>query len=417
MSDFTEPTQFTIGEITIDGKDVIGLFFSISIYENIYSPIITGNITLIDTDGAGFIETQGLEFIEEIKFSFTNANGTQLDFTGDLNGLRNEEVKNQKRMYTIDFTSKSVRKNEQTFIMEKFSDKSPEDIAKQMVEEELEATIDQFNGNGIPMTFTGGNRRPTDIIKYVLTHGVTQQSEESSGDSKEGTTKGTTGFLCWETLSGYRFSDVNSIMKGDIGESHTGFKTQLANYAVSMEKSMKGIIDYDFKQIGDFQSKLRSGGFKNRVITFNMDTGQYVEQVYDDTKNMTQKQQEYATAPSRVMVKAFTNERYEKGCTPAQPNTYDQSKKYLAQNAVMQNTFNDQIGNFTIPPDYSMRAGDSLEVKIPKVVSEKGGGYDKKHSGKYIIRQVGHHFMMDGRSYTKINTVRSTTQQDDASSQ
>jgi len=417
MNDFTDPTQFTIDTITIDGKDVIGLFFAISLYENIFSPVITGNITLMDTDGAGFIEEQGLEFIEEIEMSFQNANGDQLQFTGDLNGLRNEAIKNQKRMYTVDFTSKSVRQNEQTFIMEKFNQKSPEDVVRQMVEEELSGQMEKSQGNGLPMTFTGGNKRPTDIIEYVLTHGVTQKSEENSGQSKEGTTKGTTGFLCWETLSGYRFSDIDTLLDSGAGQSHSDFKIQLANHSLSMDEAMKGIIDYDFKQIGDFQSKLRSGGFKNRVVTFDMDTGQYTELTYDDTENMTQKQQEAVKNPSRVMTKMVTNERYENSCQISQPNTGDQSKKYLSQNAVRQNTFNDQTGNFVIPPHYGIRAGDVLEVKIPKVESEKGGGYNEKHSGRYIIKQVGHHMMVDGRSYTKINTVRSTTQQDDASSQ
>ena len=307
MNDFSDPTQYSLDEITIDGESVIGLFFSLSIYENIFSPIISGTIVLIDTDGAGFIETQGLEFIEEIKFTFTNALDQTLEFTGDLNGLRNEEIKQQQRMYAIDFTSKSVRKNEQTFIMEKFNNKSPQDVVRQMVEEELNGQIDQFQGSGIPMTFTGGNKRPTDIIGYVLTHGVSQKSDEKSGQSKEGTTKGTTGFLCWETMEGYRFADIDTLLSGGIGDKHNEFKLQVANHGKSMEEAMNGIIGYDFKQIGDFQSKLRSGGFKNKVVTFDMDTGQYTELVYDDETNMTDKQKEAVTDPSRIMTKMVTN--------------------------------------------------------------------------------------------------------------
>ena len=43
-------------------------------------------------------------------------------------------------------------------------------------------------------------------------------------------------------------------------------------------------------------------------------------------------------------------------------------------------------------------------------------GTDKKHSGKYIIQAVSHHFFNDGKAYTKVKTIRSTTQQDEASS-
>ncbi len=41
------------------------------------------------------------------------------------------------------------------------------------------------------------------------------------------------------------------------------------------------------------------------------------------------------------------------------------------------------------------------------------GGYDQKHSGKYIMQAVAHHFFNDGRAYTRVKTIRSTTQQNE----
>ena len=55
MSNFSLPTQYSIDKIEIDGNDVIGLFSSIDVYENIYRPIVTGSIQLIDTDASDFI--------------------------------------------------------------------------------------------------------------------------------------------------------------------------------------------------------------------------------------------------------------------------------------------------------------------------------------------------------------------------
>jgi len=85
---FSDPTQFENNELTIDGQDVRGLLLSLSIYEDIYKPVVTGNIVIIDSDGAGFIEEYQIEFIETIKFAFTNAGGETLEFEGVLNGLR-----------------------------------------------------------------------------------------------------------------------------------------------------------------------------------------------------------------------------------------------------------------------------------------------------------------------------------------
>ena len=178
-NNFTDPTQFQIDTISIDGNDVIGLFSAISIFENIYSPVITGSIVIMDSDGARFIEEYDIEFIEEIEFSFKNANDETLEFKGFLNGMRNEMIKNQKKMYTIDFTSKAVRENEKVFVTKRFNNVAPEDIAKEMVEK-IGGTEDQWIGSGKPMSFLGTRKRPTKIIEYVLTHGVTEKSSASN---------------------------------------------------------------------------------------------------------------------------------------------------------------------------------------------------------------------------------------------
>ena len=136
---------------------------------------------------------------------------------------------------------------------------------------------------------------------------------------------------------------------------------------------------------------------------------------------MTEKQKkalkDAGDTATRYMTRIFSNERGDNTCQKAQKEKYDQSKQFLAQNQVSQNTFDDQCGSFTLPPQFTIRAGDVMKMRIPKVESEKGRGIDEKHSGKYVIRQVGHHIFVDGRAYTKLTTIRSTVQQDDKTSE
>lgn len=414
---FSLSTQFEINSIKIDGQDVAGLFTMISVYENISSPLVTGTIALLETDRVQFVTKYDIEGSEEIEFEFTNANDETLKFKGVLNGLVNKTVHNWKTTYAFNFSSISSRKNEETFIVKKFDNVDPKSIVNEMIEK-LEGETDKVEGDGKPMTFTGARKRPTEIIKYVMTHGVSTKGSASatSGEKKDGETKGTTGFLCWETLDGYRFAAVDDVISGQAGEDLGTFTYQIQNHGLSMEDSMDSVIQYDFDQIGDVQSKLRSGGFRNKFISFDLDKGYYTEYDYKDDKNMTEKQKELVKFPTRYIWKPFSNEVYEPSCQKAQENQWDQSREYLPQNIVRQNTFTDQLGTFTLPPRYEAKAGDAIEIKIPRVESEDGGGYNEKHSGRYIIRQVGHHMMSDGSSYTKIKTVRSTIQKDDATS-
>ena len=418
MSDFSLSTQFKIGSIMIDGNDVIGLFQSISIYENINSPIVTGNILLLETDRTQFVTEYNIEGSEEIEFEFTNANDETLTFKGVLNGLTSKSVQDWKTTYNFNFSSTVSRENEKNFIVKRFNNQDPQTIVEEMIEK-LGGEIDNIDATGKPMSFTAGRRRPTDVIKYVLTHGVATNGSPSatSGQQRDGETRGTTGFLCWETLDGYRFSSVDALLSGQVGEELGTFIHRFQNHSLTMEESMDSVVAYDFDQIGDIQTKLRAGAFSNKVISFDMDSGNYTEYVYKDDKNMTDKQKEIVGEfPTRVLWRPFTNEVFENTCTKAQDNFWDQSREYLAQNVVRQNTFTDQLGTFTLPPRYEARAGDTIEIKIPRVETEDGAGYNDKHSGRYVIRQVGHHMFANGSSYTKLKTVRSTIQQDDATS-
>ena len=89
-STFGNPAQYQTTELKIEDEDIRGLFVSLSIFENIYSPLVTGELVIQDTDGAGFIEENGIEFIEPITIKMKNANGDVLEFEGVLNKLKNE---------------------------------------------------------------------------------------------------------------------------------------------------------------------------------------------------------------------------------------------------------------------------------------------------------------------------------------
>jgi len=423
-STFSNPTQYETTEVMIDDQDVRGLFLSISIYENIYSPLVTGEIVINDTDGAGFIEENNLEFIEPISLKFKNANGDTLEFKGVLNKLKNEVVMGSRKTYCLEFSSETMRKNEATFVTNAYKETNPEEIVEEMVEK-LGGTLNT-KVRAKKMNYVASRKRPRDIIEYVCTHALTQETEATlNDDSTREEAKGTTGFLCWQTLDEFKFASVKDILDGKVGTEHKDFKTQLANRNLSMDDSMKSIIQYEFKQIGDFQTKLRSGAFRSKNVSMDLDTGIYKEYEYDNITNMTDKQKEAmneitkgsAELYTRVYFKPISNQKFTNDCPIALPLTGDQSRGYLQQNSGGQNTFNDQVGMFTFYPHFEFHAGDILDCKISQVKDEENaqGGYDKKHSGKYVMKSVAHTFMGDGRAYTRVATIRSTTQQNEES--
>ena len=84
MSNFTYPTQFKMNYLKVDGVDIMGLFLSLEIFENIFIPAVSGSLQFMDTDGGGFVDDNQIEFNEEIEFlnheCHRGDNGVQKEF-------------------------------------------------------------------------------------------------------------------------------------------------------------------------------------------------------------------------------------------------------------------------------------------------------------------------------------------------
>jgi hypothetical protein len=415
MSEFQLPNEFKTQTITIDGNDVSGLFVSLSVFENIYTPLVTGHITLVETDSAKFIEDYKIEGVEKFECEFKTGQDSY-KFEGYLNGLRNKNNDQAKTMYTFDFTTEEVRKNEENFITKAYRDKQPKDIVQEMIEK-MGGKEDKVQGEGIPMTMLPCNKRPYDVIKYVLRHGVVQDSNASEGevDKVEEESKGNGGFMCWATSDGFRFNTIEKVMKGEAGGDAGEFKSQMMNKGQGLSEMMKSIVAYDFQIMGDFQAKLRSGAFVSKMFTFDLDKLHYKEYEYDNKDKAGQKMKQFVPEnPTRLFSIAFSNERFMNECDKAQPQKYDLRKKFIQQSPGGENTSDDSQGTVTLYPACKIRAGDKITLKIGKVDNNE---YDKKHSGKYICSEVAHHFSsVTSHAYTRVSVIRSTKQQDDSSS-
>jgi hypothetical protein len=59
-----------------------------------------------------------------------------------------------------------------------FKNTKPRDIVSEMAEK-LGGKIQNSKAGGIPMNYISSRRRPCDVIKYVLTHGLSDKTEAS----------------------------------------------------------------------------------------------------------------------------------------------------------------------------------------------------------------------------------------------
>ena len=64
-----------------------------------------------------------------------------------------------------------------------------------------------------------------------------------------------------------------------------------------------------------------------------------------------------------------------------------------------------QLLSITVPCNTDLRAGDIITCQFPKVSRQDSERFDEETSGKYIIKELCHHFDPD-RSFTSMKLVR-----------
>ena len=80
---------------------------------------------------------------------------------------------------------------------------------------------------------------------------------------------------------------------------------------------------------------------------------------------------------------------------------------FLGQNIMRYNILNTQNLSMTVPCNTDLRAGDVIECNFPKISTTDDDGGDDLTSGKYLIKELCHHFEAN-RSFTSMKLIRDT---------
>ena len=82
-------------------------------------------------------------------------------------------------------------------------------------------------------------------------------------------------------------------------------------------------------------------------------------------------------------------------------------EEYQGQNIVRYNLLMTQSLSMTVPCNTDLRAGDVITCRFPKISREDSIEFDQETGGKYLIKELCHHFEAK-RSFTSMTLVRDT---------
>ena len=384
-------------------------------YESVITNNVSATATIIETgngEGAaqkGVLDNLPIRGGEKAEIEVEDAQQNKISLSIDLhvNRVRDADPGTQQDLYFIDFASKEFFQNEQTRVTERYEGKISENVSK-IVEDVLGSTLVENDTTTFDLNFYGNSKKPFYMCTWLASRSVPDGAgggggSGSSGGSGGGDKGGAGGFLFYQTREGLYFKSLDKIF----GKSATK-KFIYNDTGLPVPGYDDNIISYSIGSDIDLNEKMMMGAYKNKTIFFDLVALEYKTVDFDieeqEGKATTAGRdyivvnEEFIKDPSRlfhhikdigVNPKGTGDEQLsEWKSDPKKPN-FD-AEKTLVQTIMRYNQMLTVQTQIIIPGDFSIKAGDIVEVDFPSVESKLNRDKNKQTGGKYMVANVCH---------------------------
>ena len=412
---------------------------SVDYYEDILSPTVTAKIRVINTGDTIVKEgskekqsiynglplrggerlsmkilDQGKTGEGEEKKGLDFSNPEKYLFVSSITQVLQEE---QRESFLLNLVSREAITNETTRVYKRYRGRISDTVRKILTDPLIGLNVDESKLNEIVEStkgfydFVGNLRKPFSTLISLASKSIPNKS----GDA-------TAGFVFFQTQDGFQFSSIDSLIKQKSKATYT--YTDVNESSITKNNDYK-ILQYTVDKNQNLIENLRMGTYSFRRLSFNPLSFQFKQEVYsygdknsskkndrmnnlgtkelqlpkisDDSK-LTLDQLPTRTVSQIVDVGAST--------TISKDDNYP-ADKYQGQNVVRYNLLMTQSVSMTVPCNTDLKAGDIITCLFPKISREDKNEYDSEESGKYMIKELCHHFEAK-RSFTSMTLVRDT---------
>ena len=398
----------------VDVKEGLSSFY---FYENILSNHLTAiaNISdsgnAIEKDGKKVSMLEGLPIRggEEVRYDIADPRGGTLKGELYLNKIMDLDQTTKQDVFTAQFVSKERFSNDLTRVVKRYEGKISESVTKILQEimeadfkpENIEETSNTYN-------FIGNDRKPFYICTWLGTKSIPTENYGKTG-----------GFFFYQTQDGMNFKSVDNLLGQDVKKKY------IYNDSDALPEGYDDkVLNYDMNRSVDVGENLTIGSYKNRTIYFDPYQFIYEMKEYAITEQMDVKHAgssddfdfvnpDFTETPSRLMSAVLDMGTMPTGAdAKAQlsrwaSNTSESNDKIMdrmVQSIMRYNQMYSVVTSITIGADFSLRAGDIVQIDFPRVSGETKD-IDKKTSGKYLIASLCH-YVTPSRCYTQLGLIR-----------
>lgn len=421
--------ESTDGERTVDLKEGVVFF---SYFENIFSPHLTAKVQISNTgntvegeDGVMTSVYNGLPLVGGerviIKISGNSPTNEGLDFSDSpekyfyVSSISNIFIDAERESFTLNLISREALTNETTRVGRKYSSSqkisdSVQDILKKYIKTEKELSISETAN---PYGFIGNLKKPFTIITWLAAKAVS--SKKGSG----------TGFLFYETQSGYNFSSIDDMIAEEPYENDYVYNPGIVN-----DRDPNKDFKIREATLGskDVLEKLQRGGYASQrfyinPVSFKINRKtvfigtDYMEKLPNLGEKNTnffsfdKREKSISELPSRIfsaVLDVGTLEKNAKLTGWNDPSLLNADpEKIHSQSMIRYQQLKTEVMSIQIPVNMNLTAGSVIRCNFPRIDTQKRKEPDQNQSGLYMITKICH-FFNKNESVSQIEMIRDT---------
>ena len=401
---------------------------SIDYYEDLFSPTITAKIRIVNTGDSiakeGSKERQSiynglpLRGGERLSMKILDQGKTGkgeekkgLDFTDPEKNLIVSSItdvisESQRESFLLNLVSKEAITNETSRVFKKYSAKISASVETILKDPRIGFNLDKSKYEIDPTSndykFIGNLKKPFTTLVWLASKSVPVKSKDK-----------TAGFLFYQTQDGFKFKSIDNLTKQT--SKATYIYTEINESSTERNNDFT-ILNYGFDKNQNLIENLRLGTFSSIRLTFDPLNFQMKQQIYkfDEAqidklgnnivlpKISEESNKTLTDVPTRVFSQVIDRGTIEPDVSRDQNAD---PTKYQAQTAMRYNILVNQLVSIIVPCNTDLRAGDIITLKFPKISREDSERTDEDTSGKYLIKELCHHFEPE-RSFTSMKLVR-----------
>ena len=391
-SSLKEPYELGLGNPIID------------YYESVESPSISMTVTFIDIDQV--IGREGITGGEYIDLTVKDGDVDEFKITSKkqkliLNSVRNMITETNKQVATLEFVSVESIINETARVNKKYTGNVSETVSKLLTNGEgsdkkgIQSSKELEKDDALnSYSFVGNLKRPFDTIQWLC-----PKTQSSSKDF---------GFLFYETLDGYVFKSIKSLLEQ---EPITYTQTDKPG-----DQGFFKILQNNLNQTNDIGMNMRMGMYANRTLYIDIENQTFEEVDFKisqlDLKKPPKLLDGIEDFPTRLMLRVNDFGVAQKGAKKDEVQPLSELAVYQNKSYVRNNLLFSQSINISIPLNTTLRAGDVINIKLPVKKDDEGSKTDSygnertnDPSGKYLLSEL-RHLIGGGSAETQLKLIR-----------